>query len=57
MLSLWPHKYTVGHVDLILIKHQNLLYSPEIPEFSYVSQFQTLYIILGPIQKDVIYVN
>ena len=34
MLVLWPHKYKVGHFDLILIKHQNLLNSPEIPEFS-----------------------
>ena len=37
MLMLWSHKYKVGHIDLILIKHQNLLNSPEIPEFSYVS--------------------
>ena len=36
MLMLWPHKYKVGHIDLIFIKHQNLLYSPEIPKFSYV---------------------
>ena len=37
MLVLWPHKYKVGHIDLILIKHQNPLNSPEIPEFLYVS--------------------
>ena len=36
-LMLSPHKYKVSHIDLILIKHQNLLNSPEIPEFSYVS--------------------
>ena len=36
MLVLWPHKYKVGHIDLIHID-QNLLNSPEIPEFSYVS--------------------
>ena len=37
MLMLWSHKYKVGHIDLILIKHQNHLNSPEIFEFSYVS--------------------
>ena len=37
MLVLRSHKYKVGHIDLINMKHQNLLYSPEIPEFSYVS--------------------
>ena len=37
MHMLWPHKYKVGHIDLILIKHQNLLDSPEIPEFSHMS--------------------
>ena len=37
MLMLWPHRYKVGHIDLILIKHNNLLKPPEIPEFSYVS--------------------
>ena len=21
VLTLWPHKYKVGHIDLILIKH------------------------------------
>ena len=42
MLILWPHKYKVGHIDLILIKHQNLLNSPEIPEFSYVSEQNTM---------------
>ena len=25
MLVLWPHKYKVGHIDLILIYIQNLL--------------------------------
>ena len=38
-LVLWPHKYKVGHIDLILIYHQYLLNSPEIPEFSCVSQY------------------
>ena len=37
VLMLWPHKYTAGHIDLILIKHQNLLYSHEIPAFLHVS--------------------
>ena len=37
MLVLWHHKYKVGHIGLILIKHQNLLNGPEIPEFSHVS--------------------
>ena len=37
MLALWPHKYKVGHIDLILIKYQNLLNSPEIPKCSCVS--------------------
>ena len=37
MLVLWPHKYKVGHIDLILIKHHNLLKPPEIPEVSYMS--------------------
>ena len=37
MLMLWPHKYKVCHNDLILIMHQNLLNSPEILEFSFVS--------------------
>ena len=41
MLLLWPHKYKVGHIDLILIYHQNLLNSPEIPEFSCVSYKDT----------------
>ena len=40
MLVLWPHKYKVGPIDLILIYHHNLLNSPEIPEFSYVSQLE-----------------
>ena len=33
MLMLWPHRYKVGQIGLILIYHQNLNY-PEIPEFS-----------------------
>ena len=33
MLAVWPHKYKVGHIDLILIKHHNLPKPPEIPEF------------------------
>ena len=37
MLVLLPHKFKVGHIDLIPIYHHNLLNSPEIPEFSYVS--------------------
>ena len=37
MLVIWSHKYKEGHIDLILIQHHNLLYPPEIPEFSYVS--------------------
>ena len=37
MLMLWLHKYKVGHIDLILIRHDKHLNSPEIPEFSYVS--------------------
>ena len=37
IFTLWPHKYKVGHIDLILIYHHNLLNSPEIPEFSCVS--------------------
>ena len=47
ILMLWLHKYKVGHIDLILIKHQNLLNSPEIPEFSYVSH-------TPPIEKHVL---
>ena len=39
MLVLWPHKYKVGHVDVILIYHHNLLNLPEIPEFSCVSHY------------------
>ena len=46
MLMLWPHKYKVGHIDLILIYHQNLLHSSEIPEYSYVSHFHNIPIIL-----------
>ena len=42
MLALWPHKYKVGHIDLILIKHQNLLNSPKLPKFSYVSHYYNL---------------
>ena len=38
MLMLWPDKYKVGHIDIILIKHQNLLDSPEIPEFSHFTK-------------------
>ena len=38
------HKYKVGHIDLILIKHHNLLNSPEIPEFSYVSHLFRFFI-------------
>ena len=37
MLMLWPHKYKIGHTDLNLIKHHNLLKPPENPKFSYVS--------------------
>ena len=37
MFALWPHKYKVAHFDLILKYHLNLLNSPEIPEFSWVS--------------------
>ena len=36
MLTLWPHKYKVGHIDLILMT-PHLLYSPENPEFSCVT--------------------
>ena len=39
MLILWPHKYKVGQINLILKYHHNLLNSTEIPEFSYVSQY------------------
>ena len=45
MLVLLPHKYKVGHIDLILIKHHNLLKPPEIPKFSYVPQ--TFHVKLG----------
>ena len=37
MFMLWLHNYKVGHIDRILIRHHNLLHSPEIPEFSHVS--------------------
>ena len=47
MLVLWPHKYKVGHIDLNFIKHQNILNSPEIPEFSYMSY-------TPPIEKHVL---
>ena len=42
MLALWPHKYKVGHIDLIYRRHHNLLKLPEHPEFSYVSHLHTL---------------
>ena len=48
MLALWPHKYKVGHIDLIPIKHQNLLNSTETPEFSYVTRL-TLRIYWNPL--------
>ena len=37
MFVLWPHKYKIGHIDLIHIIHQNLLNSPKIPKFLHVS--------------------
>ena len=37
MLVLWPHKYKVGHIDLISKVTIMPECSPEIPEFSYVS--------------------
>ena len=46
MLALWPDKYKVGHIDLILIKHQNLLNSLEIPEFLCVSHMQCIKITI-----------
>ena len=47
MLVLQPHKSKVGHIDLILIRHQNPLNSSEIPVFSYVSY-------TPPIEKHVL---
>ena len=39
LLMLWPHKYKVDHIDLILMKHQNLHNLPKIPEYSCVSHY------------------
>ena len=41
ILMLWPHKYKVGQIDLILIFHQNLINSPEILEILCVSHTHT----------------
>ena len=45
MLVPWPHKYKVGHIDLILIYHHNLLNSPDISEFSCLSHTPTIKIM------------